>query len=178
MDAFDVLGLAPALDLELTTLEQRYRDLQRTLHPDKFVHASSSERRESLSRAVSVNEAYRLLKDELKRAELLFTRLTGQKASDAQTTADPELLMEVMELREDLAGARKRRDLTQAAHLQSEVRERERAAGQILRSAYATLASGANPAAQEKAGRALSRLRYYRRFQDEAAALEDDVSDE
>src|SRR5687767_8455314 len=102
MDAFDVLGLPPAFELDSSALEQRYRDLQRQLHPDKFVHASSSERRESLSRAVSVNDAYRTLQDELKRAELVFTRLAGH-APDPQRTADSELLMEVMELREELA---------------------------------------------------------------------------
>jgi molecular chaperone HscB len=175
MDAFDVLGLAPALELDPSALEQRYRDLQRALHPDKFVHASSSERRESLSRAVSVNEAYRLLKDELKRAELLFQRLTGSKA-DGQT-ADPELLMEVMDLREELAAARKCRDGARGHTLASEVRGREQMAREELRSAYALLAVGASPAAQAKAAHALGRLRYYRRFQDEAAALEDELSE-
>ena len=177
MDAFDVLGLAPALDLDLSAVEQRYRDLLRTLHPDKFVHASASERRESLSRSVSVNEAYRILKDELKRAELLFLRLTGQKAQDAEKTADPELLMEVMELREELASTRKRRDLAHAAQLQAQVAERERDALEALRAAYARLSRGRELEAQEQAARALSRLRYYRRFQDEAAHLEDDFSD-
>ena len=71
-DAFDVLGLAPSLELDISVLEQRYRDLQRQLHPDKFAQASSSERRSALSRAMSVNDAYRVLKDELKRAEAWF----------------------------------------------------------------------------------------------------------
>jgi molecular chaperone HscB len=177
MDAFDVLGLAPALDLDAAAIEQRYRDLQRALHPDKFVNASSSERRESLSRAVSVNEAYRLLKDELKRAELLFARLTGAKADDHQASADPELLMEVMDLREELALARKRRDGARGQALRADVRDREQAAREALHAAYGLLALGANPEAHEKAVHALGRLRYYRRFQDEAAALEDDLSD-
>jgi molecular chaperone HscB len=177
MDAFDVLGLTPALELDSAALEQRYRDLQRALHPDKFVHASSSERRESLSRAVSVNEAYRLLKDDLKRAELLFKRLTGSKADDGQATADPELLMEVMELREELAGARKRRDAERGHALKTEVHGREQSARAQLRSAYALLALGQNPDAQAKAAHALARLRYYRRFQDEAAVLEDELSE-
>jgi molecular chaperone HscB len=177
MDAFDVLGLTPALELDSAALEQRYRDLQRALHPDKFVHASSSERRESLSRAVSVNEAYRLLKDDLKRAELLFKRLTGSKADDGQATADPELLMEVMELREELAGARKRRDAQRGHTLKTEVQGREQSAREQLRSAYALLSTDPNPDARAKAAHALARLRYYRRFQDEAAALEDELSE-
>ena len=43
MDAFDLLGLTPALDLDPKVLEQRYRDLQRTLHPDRFAQAAASE---------------------------------------------------------------------------------------------------------------------------------------
>jgi molecular chaperone HscB len=151
--------------------------LQRALHPDKFVNASSSERRESLSRAVSVNDAYRLLKDELKRAEILFTRYTGKKPGEGQSTADPELLMEMMDLREDLASARKRRDGERGQALKVDVRDREQSAREELRSAYALLAVGANPEAQANAAHALGRLRYYRRFQDEAAALEDDLSE-
>ena len=77
-DAFDVLGLPPTFDLDPRALEQRYRDLQRALHPDRFSQASASERRASLSKAVSVNEAYRALRDDLKRAEVLFVRHGGQ----------------------------------------------------------------------------------------------------
>lgn len=180
MDAFDVLGLPPTFELDASQLEQRYRDLQRQLHPDKFVNASSSERRESLSRAVSVNDAYRALKDELKRAELLYARLAG-KPPDKQSTADGELLMEVMELREELAEARQRRALPKALSLQAEVTEREAREKSKLRQVFASLpgegADGPGAFAQlDTAARALTRLRYYRRFHDEVAALEDDLS--
>jgi len=174
MDAFDVLGLPPLFELDATALEQRYRDLQRQLHPDKFVHASSSERRESLSRAVSVNEAYRALKDELKRAELVFTRLSG-KHPDKQSTADSELLMEVMELREELAEARQKRALPRALALDALVSERETNEKLKLTQAFASM-SGGDHAPLETAARALTRLRYYRRFHDEVASLEDDLS--
>jgi molecular chaperone HscB len=180
MDAFDVLGLVPTFELDSTALEQRYRDLQRQLHPDKFVNASSSERRESLSRAVSVNDAYRVLKDELKRAELLYTRLAG-KPPDKQSTADGELLMEVMELREELAEARQKRALAQALTLQAQVSEREARETTKLKQVFSSLsANGASEHASfeqlDTAARALTRLRYYRRFHDEVAALEDDLS--
>ncbi len=116
MDPFDTLGLPPRFDLALTEIEQRYRDLQKTLHPDKYAQASASERRASLSHAVTVNEAYRALKDDLKRAEALLLRFGGapQNKGSAQ---DPELLMEVMELREALAECRAERDLARARKL-------------------------------------------------------------
>jgi molecular chaperone HscB len=175
MDAFDVLGLAPAFDLDHGELERRYRELQQQLHPDKFVNASSSERRESLTRAVSVNEAYRALRDELKRADLLLARHAGPSIGKA--TVDPELLMEVMELREALATARKRGDLSVARALAAQVAARADGETQTLRHAFAQLQAGGADGAVQSAAHALMRLRYFRRFQDEVAAIEDEVTE-
>jgi molecular chaperone HscB len=172
MDAFDVLGLTPALELDISVLEQRYRELQRQLHPDKFVQAASGERRAALSRAVSVNDAYRVLKDPLKRAELLFARRSGDAAQREEETADPELLMEVMELREELAAVKKRGDLQRAAELRVDVQARQENALTTLKQAFATPAEQLSLAQHHKAGHALSRLRYYTRFQDEVDAIE------
>lgn len=175
MDAFDVLGLTPSLELDLATLEQRYRELQRQLHPDKFVQASSSERRASLARAVSVNDAYRALKSELKRAELLYARFVGRAAEAEQATAEPELLMEMMELREELSAVRKRGDVARAGQLRAHVHELQSASLSTLKQAFEAAQPQRSAALQHKAAQALMRLRYYKRFQDEVDALEDDV---
>ena len=126
MDAFDTLGLEPTLDLDVSTLEQRYRDLQRQLHPDKFAQSSTGIKRESLMRAVNVTDAYRALKDPLKRAEILLAR-HGAKVSEREPV-DPEFLMEVMELREALAEAKKQRNLEKAHRLAASVHGLQQAA--------------------------------------------------
>lgn len=172
MDAFDVLGLAPTFDLDSKVLEQRYRDLQRALHPDKFAQASASERRASLSRAVSVNDAYRALRDQLKRAEVLFVRLGGELSERGGQPADPELLMEVMELREQLSDSKQSGDVAARERLAAEVRALNEQSVGVLRSALAAQQAG-DEAARQVAARALSRLRYYRRFLDEVAVLEE-----
>jgi molecular chaperone HscB len=172
MDAFDVLGLTPALELDTSVLEQRYRELQRQLHPDKFVQAGSSERRSALSRAVSVNDAYRVLKDPLKRAELLFARLSGSAAQREAETADPALLMEVMELREELSGVKQRGDLQRASELRRDVQVRQESALATLKQTFDTPAAELSLEQLHLAGHALSRLRYYTRFQDEVDAIE------
>jgi molecular chaperone HscB len=172
MDAFDTLGLDPTLDLDVSTLEQRYRDLQRQLHPDKFVQASSSEKRESLSRAVSVNDAYRALKDPLKRAEIVLAR-HGAKVPEREPV-DPEFLMEVMELRESLAEAKKERNLSKAHRLAVSVRALEEAATGSLRKALNELQQGREHG-REHAQSALGRLRYFKRFHDEVARFEEDL---
>lgn len=169
MDAFDVLGLVPAFDLDAKLLEQRYRDLQRALHPDRFVAASASERRASLARAVDVNDAYRALRDPLSRAETLFVRYGGSLTEDARRTAEPALLMEIMELREELAESRAKP--SERARLTEIVQCKQDATFAALRAALAELAL-AKHGALDDAGSALSRLRYYRRFLDEVSALE------
>jgi molecular chaperone HscB len=171
-DAFDVLGFAPAFDLDEQELEQRYRDLQRTLHPDRYTQAPASERRSALARAVSVNDAYRVLRDQLKRGELLYLRQGGTLSETGQQ-ADPELLMEVMELREGLAEAKAKRDVDRRSRLSDEVRAKQTDALGALREAFAVLQDGKNPGALHAAASALSRLRYYRRFLDEVALQED-----
>lgn len=172
MDAFDVLGLPPAFDLDAKLIEQRYRDLQRALHPDRFVQASASERRASLSRAVSVNDAYRVLRDELRRGEALYARYGGDVSESASRQAEPALLMEVMELREELADTKQSKDLAARARLTGQVQDKNRAATDALRSALSALAGG-EASALPDAARALSRLRYYRRFLDEVDAYAD-----
>ena len=174
MDAFDVLGLEPAFELDVKALEQRYRDLQRALHPDKFAKAPASERRASLSRAVSVNEAYRKLRDDLTRAETLFVRFGGDISEDGKRTADPTLLMEIMELREQLAGTRRGGNPEQRVRLAEVVKTKEQETHAELRSAFSELAQGKRGALND-AGSALGRLRYYRRFLEEVAALDDEA---
>src|SRR5262249_27402541 len=71
MDPFATLGLPRRYEIDMQELETRYRELQKALHPDKHAGASASQRRLSLERAIQVNEAYRVLKDDLKRAEAL-----------------------------------------------------------------------------------------------------------
>jgi molecular chaperone HscB len=175
MDAFDVLALAPAFDLDSNELEQRYRDLQRQLHPDKFAQASTSEKRTSLSRAVDVNQAYRALRDDLKRAEILLARF--EQASIGAETTDPSLLMEVMELREALAEAKAERDVAAVAALKADVLARREQALGALRGAFRLLQKSAEASARAEAHRALSRLRYYRRFQEEVERFEEESAE-
>jgi molecular chaperone HscB len=176
MDAFDVLALTPAFDLDANELERRYRELQRQFHPDRFARAAGSERRQSLLRAVDVNQAYRTLRDVLARAELLLVRLGGEAG---ERLADPALLMEIMELREALAEAKAARDRAGIAELAAQVDARQAAAIQALREAFTAVQARAGGAAAqlEAAQAALTRLRYYRRFHDEVARFEEETAE-
>ena len=105
-DHFARLDFAPAFDIDPAEVERRYFALQRQFHPDRFASRSTKEKALSLRHATALNEAYKVLKDPLARAEHLLS-LAGRpvRADGAETVNDPELLMEAMELRERLSEA-------------------------------------------------------------------------
>jgi molecular chaperone HscB len=170
MNPFEVLGLEPRFVIDRKALEARYRELQKALHPDRHVGAGASTRRMSLERAVTVNEAYRVLGDDLRRAEALLTLRGGAVAQDV----DPALLMQVMERREALGEARERGDLAAVRALGAEVD----AEAARVRDAIG-VALDADPPAVDDAASALARLKYLQRFLDEVGAIEEahDVAD-
>jgi molecular chaperone HscB len=169
MDPFATLGMPREYALDSEELERKYRDLQRALHPDRHVNATPAERRMALSKAVEVNEAYRVLKDDVRRAESLLA-LLGHAAKD--TAVDPELLMEVMELRESLSEAKQERNLPRVQKHASQV---QALATTTRRELAAALAEHSAGAALAKPAALLSKLKYYKRFLDEVTVIEDDA---
>lgn len=176
MDPFATLGLPRRYVLEPAALEARYRDLQRVLHPDRHGAGAPSERRLSAARAVEVNEAYRALKDDVKRAEALLA-LHGV-ALDPNRREAPELLMEVLELREALSEARAAGDLPRVRKLAEGVAARERDARERLARAFDELSAAGQGAEQAGASARswLGQLKYLRRFLDEVASIEEEAA--
>lgn len=168
MDPFAILGIAPSFDVDLTALEQTHRELSRALHPDKYVGAGASERREALSRAMEVNEAWRVVRDPIRRAEALLAREGVTVAEDRAPPADPEFLMEMLEQREALSEAIAAKDRGGVAKLAAAVRARAGAAERAVADAFAAKATAA---VVERLGE----LRFFRRFLDEVSAVEDEL---
>jgi len=164
MDPFATLGLPPRFDLDPAEIERRYRDLQRAFHPDRSAGKPPAERRLAAAKAVEINEARRVLADDVARARALLA-LRGAPGEDPP--ASPELLMEAMERREALAAARARNDLAAARALGAEVRAELDRGRARLASLFA--ASGG----EEAIGAELTRMRYQLRLLDEVDALED-----
>jgi molecular chaperone HscB len=71
-DYFSVFGLAPRLNLDLAALEHEFHRLSRKVHPDRFARAGDNERQWSLADTALLNDAYRTLKDPLRRTEYLL----------------------------------------------------------------------------------------------------------
>jgi molecular chaperone HscB len=179
-DHFDVLGMPRRYHLDGAQLEERYLALQKETHPDRFAKAMPRERVEAVVRNTELNDAYRVLKNNIKRAEYIL-KLEGidvgeekPRSTDAPTkqlVVDPKLLMEVMELRESLAEARSDGNEAQAATLTEDVRGRQAAAMAIVNEGFSKYETG-DKSALDAIARALVSLRYYARFMDEVEGKE------
>jgi molecular chaperone HscB len=116
-DFFSLFELPKSFRISLSELDSRYRDVQAQVHPDRFAHASETERRLSMQWATHANEAYTTLKKPLGRAKYLL-HLAGHDLQAESNTAMPaDFLMEQMEWREAVAEAREGGDHHELEHL-------------------------------------------------------------
>ena len=100
---FEIFGLPVDFAIDSQRLAEHYRELQKTIHPDRYANASDRDRRLAVQQAANINEAFHTLKSPLKRARYLLQIKGIAFDDDNETTVDPEFLMEQMELREALA---------------------------------------------------------------------------
>ncbi len=112
VDYFSFFGLPRKLDVDVAALERDFYDLSRRLHPDLNARAGSREQEWSLEQSSLLNDAYRTLRDPIKRTQYLLhlegVDLEEQSKSateHARTTGEakkqivpPDLLEEVFEL--------------------------------------------------------------------------------
>ncbi len=104
MNAFELFGFSPALDIDEAALHERFERLRAQFHPDRFSLGSALERRLAVQRAADINDAHAVLADPIARARLLL-EVRGVSLDDAATVQDPDFLLRQMELREALDDA-------------------------------------------------------------------------
>jgi molecular chaperone HscB len=177
VDPFDTLGIPPSFDLDLAALEKRYRELARVLHPDRYIGASAAERRMALGKAVEVNEAWRLLRDPIRRAEALLRRHGVRIEEGKEPKAAPEFLMEMLEQRESLSEAKASGDTGAVERLAEAIYNRQKDVtariAAALTSPGSASPSGNDAPSLDEVVSLLGELRYYRRFLDEVSAIQD-----
>lgn len=172
---FELFGLPQSFVIDRELLDQRYRELQRSVHPDRFANASEQERRLSVQRAAQINEAYRILKDPLRRGHYLL-ELGGYTFSDQQhTTNDAEFLMEQMELREALGAVRIAADpFAELGGLMDRIAADFDALTAELQAGF----SGDDCEQPDALAGTLMKMQFFRRLQEEAMELEVQLEDE
>lgn len=106
---FSVFAVEPHLNIDLAKLEQEFHRLSRKLHPDRFARASNNEKEWSLADTALLNDAYRTLKDPVRRTQYLLKlhgaeigeEFAGKNRKESEmgpSRAPADLLEEVFEL--------------------------------------------------------------------------------
>lgn len=102
---FELFGVPATFAQDLPLVDERWKELQRNAHPDRFAAQGAAAQRLAMQWSVRINEAYRRLKSPLKRAAYLC-ELNGAPISAETNTAMPAaFLMQQMEWRESLDDA-------------------------------------------------------------------------
>ncbi|KAG8376844.1 hypothetical protein BUALT_Bualt09G0106100 [Buddleja alternifolia] len=156
IDYFQIFGLGRKHKIEVDELEKKYKDWQKKLHPD-LVHSKSQREREyAAEQSARVIDAYRTLTDPLLRAKYIV-KLEGMHVDEEERITDPELLAEVMELREavDEAG-----DTQALNEIQAQLQEKLRYWSNTFEDAYLSKN-------YEDALASIRRMTYYRRANEE-----------
>jgi molecular chaperone HscB len=127
VDYFSFFGLPRKLNVDLAALEKDFYALSRKLHPDLSAGSGSNEKEQewSLEQSSMLNDAYRTLKDPIKRTQYLL-HLEGVELEEQSKSATeraratgamkkqivpPDLLEEVFELNMQLEELRMNKNL-------------------------------------------------------------------
>ncbi len=97
-DYYEFFDLPRRLGLDSEDLKNRFYTLSRLLHPDRYTRRSEQEKRFSLEASSILNDAYRVLKDPIQRAEYVLRQEGFPVGDQRNRDVPPELLEEVFEL--------------------------------------------------------------------------------
>jgi len=101
-DDFTLFGVPERFALEAAQLDRRWRELQASVHPDRFAAQGAAAQRIAMQWSVRVNQAYQRLKDPLKRAAYLCERRGAPVDAERNTAMPRDFLMQQMAWREAL----------------------------------------------------------------------------
>lgn len=159
LDPYQLLGLdfgsigGNGWDVNTDELKATWRKAMALSHPDRMGGKDEKQHQIAEQQSAMLNKAYETLREPLQRAHLLLERFASSVPSEAESLEDPDVLMSVMELREELEEAQTEEE---AAQVRDRNRERLDAAVHDLREAFAK-----DPPDVEAARSAAVGLRYW-----------------
>ena len=69
---FEIFNLSAKYNLNLTQLEEGYKAILKSIHPDRFINASDNEKNLAMIKSTQVNDAYQTLKNPIRRAQYIL----------------------------------------------------------------------------------------------------------
>lgn len=174
MNYFELFDLAPSFDIDTATLAERYRDLQRAVHPDKFANDTEQQKLLSVQRTAQVNDGYQTLKSPLRRAEHMLSLRGIELSHETTTIKDTGFLMQQMEWREMLE------DITDSADPQGIIDALYDSFASYEKSLFALLGQqliSADENDNKQAADQIRKLKFMAKLHDELARIEDALLD-
>jgi molecular chaperone HscB len=120
---FELFGLEARFEQDLAAVDACWKDLQREAHPDKFAAQGAAAQRVAMQWSVRINEAYKRLKDPLKRAAYLCELNAAPVNAENNTAMPASFLMQQMDWREALDDAESADDLMRLGRLVKEAKQ-------------------------------------------------------
>ena len=117
MKFFDIYEIEPSFSISENELKKKYLVLQKKFHPDRFAHSSIEEQKTALINSSLINDAYQVLKDDIRRAKYLL-ECNGVEITNH---TNPAFLMKQMEYEEKIEDHSN--DKNQLLSIQKELQE-------------------------------------------------------
>ncbi len=169
-DEYDLFGLVPADKVDPAALRRRFLALSRVTHPDAAASEDPSVQRDMAALSARVNQAYETLRDPILRAESLLTRAGGPSAAEDKRVP-PELLAELLEVREELDAAHAAGDAAAMALILDDIASRHDAERDRAMDLAARLAAG-DASLRDALRLSLNALRYLATVRSQGRALQ------
>lgn len=168
---FALFDLPVAFQVDSALLNERYLTLQKSLHPDNFSAASAQEQRLAIQKSAEINDALRILKDPITRADSIIAINTGETENpEEKSNNDIDFLMQQMEWRETLENIENRKDTDELTAFTQEINQ--------IRHAILSKLSTALDAQQWDIARAITdKLRFIKKLQTEIERVEETLLD-
>ena len=168
---FALFDLPVAFQVDSPLLNERYLALQKSLHPDNFSAASAQEQRLAIQKSAEINDALRILKDPITRADSIIAINTGETENpEEKSNNDIDFLMQQMEWRETLENIENRKDTDELTAFTKEIDQ--------IRYAILSELSTALTEQQWDIARAMTdKLRFIKKLQTEIERVEETLLD-
>ena len=174
MNYFDLFNVVPAFDIDTALLAERYRELQRAVHPDKFANDTEQQKLLSVQRTAQINDGYQTLKNPIRRAQHMLSLRGIELSHETTTLKDGAFLMQQMEWREALEDIQHSSDPQDSI---DELYESFSAYESKLTAKLAELLASEDTADALLAADQIRKLKFMAKLQDELARIEDGLLD-
>ncbi|CAF1014753.1 unnamed protein product [Adineta steineri] len=160
IDYFRLFDLSRSFEIDTKQLTRTFRNRMKFLHPDLFSNKSDIEKTYSQDQSSLFNNAYKTLLSPLARAHYLL-KLENITLEDSPIQLEPDFLMRIMEINEELIEENKPFPLELAIEMRQEIDNHMK-----------QLSIALNKMDLNKAKEILARLQYFNNINDKLIELE------